>query len=87
MDLRMLVYIRTRDGSQNVGLPENKKWLSKFWLHKKKRWLSEKVMAVPFVYMRKRDGSQNFGLHGTRDGSQNFGLHENKRSLSKQWFT
>ena len=69
MALRMLIYMKTRDGSQNVGMPENKKWLSKCWVTREKEMAlktlvyKKKVMALPFVYMRTRDGSQNFGLH------------------------
>jgi len=31
MVLKMLVYMRKKDGSQNVGLHEKKRWLSKLW--------------------------------------------------------
>jgi len=53
----MLVYMRTRDGPQNVVLHENKRWLSKCW------FAYEKQMALKtLVYMNTRDGSQNVGL-------------------------
>jgi len=39
MALKTLVYMRTREVSQNVGLHENVRWLSKH-LYEKKRWLS-----------------------------------------------
>ena len=54
MVFKAMVYMRTKDGSQN----------------------REQEMALKMlIYMR------------TRDGSQNVDLHENKRWLSKCWFT
>jgi len=47
MVLKMLVYMRTRDGSQKYGLYENKRWLSKCW------FTQEQEMALKtLVYMR-----------------------------------
>jgi len=58
MALRMLFYVITRNGSQNVGLHENKSQLSKclFLL------VQEMVLRMLF-YKRTRDGSQNVVLH------------------------
>jgi len=59
MALKMVVYTRTRDGSQNVGLHENKRWLSKYWFTREqdialKHWSTREheVVLKTLVYMR-----------------------------------
>jgi len=74
--------MRTRDGSQNVGLHENKRWLPECW------FACEKEMALKtLVYLRIRGGSQNVGLYQNKRWFPTVGLHANKRWLSKHWFT
>jgi hypothetical protein len=73
--------MRTKYGSQNADLHENKRWFSKRWYARE-----QKVALKMLGYTRKRDGSQNFGLQKKSDGSP-VCLHENKRWLSKLWFT
>jgi len=47
MVLKMLVYTRTRDGSQNISLHENVRWFLKCW------FTQEQEMALKtLVYMR-----------------------------------
>jgi len=58
MVLRLMVYMRRRDGSQNVVLYENKRWISKCWFAYEKE-----VSLKTLVCMKTRDGSQNVGLH------------------------
>jgi hypothetical protein len=56
--LKMLVCMRTRDGSQNVGLHEKERRLSKCWF----AWEQEMTLKT-MVYKRTWGGSQNTDLH------------------------